>query len=127
MRGVPAGILAASVLPDGQPARCFSDDTSQERAQLPFNGFRDALGRRPERSDVVTECAPHSEIPVAMFVGGRNAHVPGAYEMTVSGVNRPFHGLDRCRVRDVVNLDVDRIDGEHVREVCKADTREITR
>lgn len=62
-----------------------------------------------------------------MLVGGRNAHVPGAYEMTVSGVNRPFHGLDRCRVRDVVNLDVDRIDGEHVREVCKADTREITR
>jgi hypothetical protein len=43
------------------------------------------------------------------------------------GVNRPFDGLDRCRVRDVVNLDVDRIDGEHVREVCKADTREITR
>jgi hypothetical protein len=64
---------------------------------------------------------------VATFVGGRNAHVPGAYKMAVGGVNRPLHGLDRRRVRDVVNFDVDRIDGEHVREVCKADTREITR
>ena len=75
----------------------------------------------------MTERTPHPEIPIAMFVSSRHTHVPGAYEMTVSVLNRPLHGLDRRRVRDVVNFDVDRIDGEHVGEVCKSDTREITR
>jgi hypothetical protein len=40
-------------------------------------------------------------------------------------VNRPLHGLDRRRVGDIVNFDVNRIDGEHAREVCKSNTREI--
>ena len=124
-RGVPAEIPAALVLLDCQPARRFSDDASQEGAQLAFDCFRDALRRRPERRDVVTERAPHSEIPVAMLIGRRNTHVPGAYKVAVGGVNRPLHGLDCRRVRDVVNFDVDRIDGEHAREVCKSDTREI--
>ena len=60
-----------------------------------------------------------------MLVGRRNADVPGAYEMAVGGVNRPLHGFDRRRIRDVVNFDVDRIDGEHVGEVCKSNTRKI--
>jgi hypothetical protein len=75
----------------------------------------------------MTERTPHPQIPIAMFVSSRHTHVPGAYEMAVSVLNRPLHGLDRRRVRDVANFNVNRIDGEHEREVCKSGTREIAR
>jgi hypothetical protein len=42
-------------------------------------------------------------------------------------VNRPLDGLDGRRVRNVVDLDVDRIDGKHVSELCKSGTRKFVR
>src|SRR5260221_4831494 len=63
------------------PARRVGDDAAQKRAKLTLDGFGDAVGRRPERRDVVAERALHAEIPVAAFVGSRHAHVPRADEM----------------------------------------------
>jgi len=65
---------------------------------------------------------------VTAFVRRRHADVPRADEMAVRVVNRPLDRLDGRRVRDVVNLDVNRIqDGEHVLEPCKSGTRGIPR
>lgn len=75
----------------------------------------------------MAERAFHSQIPVATFIGRRNAHVPSADQMAICIVDRPLHGLDHGRVGDIVNFDIDGIQGEHADEICKSGTRKIAR
>jgi hypothetical protein len=66
-----------------------------------------------EGRDVVAECSPDAQVPTPWFVRRRDMHVPRSDEVTQCSLNGlPDNGDDRG-IRDVSNLDVNRIDDEH--------------